>query len=185
MPLVRTRHRFSVDDYEQMIARGILTENDRVELIRGEILDKMPPGDLHAACVKRLNRRLSRLVGDAAIVSVQDPIRLADSQPEPDLALLRPRNDYYASGTPRPGDVLLVVEVADTSFEYDRTEKRQLYAEAGIGEFWLVNLNDGSIEIFRQPQPDGSYRDVQTCRGNERITVAALPAVSVAVVEVV
>src|SRR4051794_17446086 len=107
MPLTIVHHRFSVDDYEQMIEFGILTENDRVELIRGEIIDKMPIGDPHIASVNRLNRLLNRRVGDLAIVSVQNPIRLADSEPEPDVALLQPREDFYASGKPRPADVLL------------------------------------------------------------------------------
>ena len=94
MPLTRVCHRFTVDDYEQMIQHGILTENDRVELIRGKIVDKMPIGDQHAACVKRVNRLLGRTVHDLAVVSVQDPIRFPDSEPEPDLALLRARETF-------------------------------------------------------------------------------------------
>jgi Uma2 family endonuclease len=181
MPLTRVHHRFSVDDYEQMIERGILTENDRVELIRGEILDKMSIGDRHCACVKRLNQFLSMATAGRALVSVQDPIRLADSEPEPDVALLLPRADFYASGKPRPADVLLVVEVADTTLDFDREAKRPLYAEAGIAEYWIVNLNDDCLEVHRRPQPDGSYGDVQTLRRGQQADVAALPGLLLAV----
>jgi Uma2 family endonuclease len=181
MPVTLVHHRFSVDDYEQMIEFGILTENDRVELIRGEILKKMPIGDPHIASVNRLNYLFNRQVGNAAIVSVQNPIRLADSEPEPDLALLQPRADFYASGKPQPGDILLLIEVADTTLDYDRDTKRSLYAQAGIQEYWIVNLTEGCVEVYRQPQPDGTYRDVQTRRPGEQVEVVALPGVSLAV----
>src|SRR5262245_23276363 len=106
-------HRCSVTLYEKMIDDGILKEDDRVELIRGEIVAKMPIGKQHAACVKRVNRLFNSLLGDRAVVSVQDPIKFADSEPEPDIALLVPTGDYYASDSPTPADVLLIVEVAD------------------------------------------------------------------------
>jgi Uma2 family endonuclease len=184
MPLVRVHHRFQVDDYEEMIECGILTENDRVELIRGEILDKMVVGARHIASVNRLTRLLSRLVGDSAVVSIQNPICLADSEPEPDVALLLPRADFYASGKPGPADVLLLIEVADTTLEFDRDVKRPLYAEAGVVEYWILNLNDDCLEVHRQPQADGSYRDVQTLRRGGQATVAALPGVVLAVDDV-
>jgi Uma2 family endonuclease len=175
MPLTLTRHRFSVDDYEQMIEKGILGENDRVELIRGEILDKMAIGDPHTATVKRLNHLFSRLVGDRVTLSIQDPIRLPDSEPEPDVALLRPQADYYASGKPLPPDVFLLIEVADSSLDFDRDVKRPLYAQSGIGEYWIVNLTDDCLEVYRRPQPDGSYGDVQTLRRGDQVEVTALP----------
>jgi Uma2 family endonuclease len=175
MAATLVRHRFSVDDYEQMIEKGILTEDDRVELIRGEIIDKISIGDEHAACVSRLNRLFNRTLGDAAIVRIQDPVRLEDSAPEPDIALVKPRQDFYASGHPRSADVLLVVEVADTSLETDRDVKRPLYAENGIVEYWIVNLAETCIEVHRQPRPDGSYQDVRTLRRGQTIDVAALP----------
>ena len=111
-------------------------------------------------------------------MSVQNPILLADSEPEPDVALLRPRDDYYASGKPQAADVLLAVEVSDTSLDYDRDVKRPLYAQAGITEYWILNLTDECLEVHRQPQPDGSYRDLQTLRRGEQVTVAALPGVT-------
>jgi Uma2 family endonuclease len=177
----RAHHRLSVNDYEQMIERGILTENDRVELIRGEIIDKMSICDRHAACVKRLNSLFSGLVRGNALVSIQDPIRLADSEPEPDVALLRPRADFYATGKPQPADVLLAIEVADSSLDYDRDVKRPMYGEAGIAEYWIVNLIDECVEVHRQPQPDGTYRDVQTLRRGQQVDVALLPATTIAV----
>jgi Uma2 family endonuclease len=176
-------HRFTVPEYERMIDVGILKEDARVELIRGEIVAKMPTGDLHAACVKRLNRLLGSAASDRAIVSVQDPIRLADSQPEPDVALLRPRDDFFASGKPVPADVLLLVEVADTSLEDDREVKGPLYAENGIAEYWIVNLVDRCLEVHRGPQPGGTYADVRTLRPGDRVDVAALAGLSVAVAD--
>jgi len=121
-PLVR--HRFTVEEYHRMGQAGILSEDDRVELIEGEIVEMAPVGSRHAACVKRLNALLSRRAGGRALVSVQDPIRLGEhSEPQPDLALLKPREDFYAAAHPGPEDVLLVIEVAETSLEYDREVK--------------------------------------------------------------
>jgi Uma2 family endonuclease len=176
-------HRFSVDLYEQMIERGILTENDRVELIQGEIVDKMPIGDLHFACVNRLNRQLGRKAGDLAIISVQNPIRLPDSEPEPDVSLLQPKDDFYGSGKPRPPEVLLVIEVSDTTLDYDRDVKGPMYAEAGIIEYWIVNLIETCLEVHRQPQPDGRYAEVQTLRPGQEVEIAALPGIQLAVEE--
>jgi len=185
MAVTLVRHRFSVDDYEQMVERGILTEDDRVELIRGEIIDKMSIGDEHAAAVSRLNRLFSRALGDAAIVCIHDPIRLADSEPEPDVALAKPQDDFYASGKPRPADLLLVIEVADTSLEADREVKRPLYAENGIAEYWIVNLAEACIEVHRQPRADGTYQEVRTLRRGQMIDVGTLPGCTVAVDQVV
>ena len=157
----RVHHRFTVNEYDEMIARGILNENDRVELIRGEIVDKMPIGPRHAACVKRLNALFQLLYRGRWTVSVQDPIAFDDSKPEPDIALLRPRDDYYSEGTPQPSDILLVIEVADSSLDFDRDTKAALYAEAGIPEYWIVNLIDNCVEVHRGPKADGSYADCQ------------------------
>ncbi|HYY41710.1 MAG TPA: Uma2 family endonuclease, partial [Pyrinomonadaceae bacterium] len=115
---------FNVSEYYRMAEAGILTEADRVELINGEIIKMSPIGSLHAACVKGLNQLLHRQMGDAALIGVQDPIRLNDfSEPEPDITLLRPRPDRYAQAHPTSPDVLLVVEVADTTVLYDRNVK--------------------------------------------------------------
>jgi Uma2 family endonuclease len=181
----RTPHRFTVATYERMIDLGILKEDDRVELIRGEIIAKMPIGNPHIACVDRLNRLFVRAVGDDAIVSIQSPIRLADSEPEPDVVLKRPRDDFYASGKPGPADILLVIEVADASLDDDREVKSPLYGENGIAEYWIVNLVDRCLEVHRQPRPDGSYADVRSLRAGQTIEIGLIPGVTVAVADVV
>jgi Uma2 family endonuclease len=167
-----------------MIQVGILDENDRVELIRGQLVAKMSIGDEHAARVKRLNRQITISAGARAIVGVQDPVRLADSVPEPDISLLRPRADFYASGSPTPADVFLIVEVADSSLDYDRDVKGPLYAENGIAEYWIANLVDRCLEVHRQPRPDGTYAAVQTLRPGDTTDVVALPGVTVAVADI-
>ena len=177
------RFRWSVGEYRKMIDLGILTESHNVELIRGEIVLKMPKGDLHAWCLKVLIRLFGPLVGDQGILSVQDPLYLVDSAPEPDFALLAFRSDLYRNGGPQAADAVLVLEVSDTSLDYDREVKRPLYAENGITEYWIVNLVDRCLEVHRQPQSDGTYADVRTLRPGDSITLALLPTVTVAVAE--
>jgi Uma2 family endonuclease len=181
----RPRFRWSPDEYEKLIRLGILTENHNVELIRGEIVSKMPKGDLHTSCLKRVAEFFYATAGSLATMSVQDPIRLTDSEPEPDFAVLVRRADYYASGKPRPADIYLVVEVADTSLDYDREVKGPLYAENGIAEYWIVDLVDRCLEVHRLPQVDGTYADVRTLRPGDSITLALLPAVTVAVADLI
>jgi Uma2 family endonuclease len=183
MSVVRSHLRFSVARYEQMIDSGILTENDPVELIRGEIVEKMPIGDEHVACVNRSNRMFIRRLGDRAVVSVQNPVRLADSEPEPDVALLALRDDDYASGKPRSADVFLVVEIADTTLDYDRDIKLPLYAENSLVEYWIVNLLDRCLEVYRHPQPNGTYRDTQTLRAGDQVAVQAVPGPTFAIAD--
>jgi Uma2 family endonuclease len=185
MVVQRPRFRWTVDEYEKMIRHGILTENHKVELIRGEIVPTMSIGDLHASCLNRLVELFFDLVGKSATISVQNPIRLADSEPEPDVTLLVRRADFYAAGKPRPADVYLVLEVADASLAYDREVKAPLYAENGIAEYWIVNLVDRCLEVCRQPRADGTYGDVQTLRPGESVALALLPAVSVAVADLI
>ncbi len=175
MSIARDHHRFTLADYEQMIDYGILTKNDRVELIRGEIIDKMSIGELHAACMKRLNRLFnSRLAGRVGI-GIQDPIRLTDSQPEPDVTLLKLRDDDYATSHPGPSDALLVVEVADTSLDFDRNDKASLYAENGIVEYWILNLFDRTLEVHRRPLSTGQYAEVRVLATSETIDLVCLP----------
>ena len=146
------KRRFTVDEFRRMGETGILGEDDRVELIDGEILTMTPIGPRHASCVRRLVAVLSPLVGTSAIVDVQNPLRLGEhAEPQPDVVLLKPRPDYYRQSHPGPRDVLLVIEVADTSAEYDRAVKVPQYARAHIAELWLVTLSEGIIEIYRQP----------------------------------
>ena len=173
-------HKLSVDKYEQMVRAGILTENDRVELIRGELIDKMPAGDAHVEAVNRLSRRFSKLLDEAVTVSVQNPLVLADSEPEPDVAVYTRR----APGKARAADVHLVIEVADSSLDFDRTVKLSLYAEAGIGEYWIVNVLDEEIEVHRRPQLDGSYANCAVLKRGEILQPLAFPAIQLPVEDI-
>jgi Uma2 family endonuclease len=168
-----------------MIKHGILTENHNVELIRGEIVPKMPKGDLHAWCLKVLIRLFGKLASDLAILSVQDPIYLADSAPEPDFVLLVLRDDLYRGAKPQAADAILVIEVADSSLNYDRDVKGPLYAENGLVEYWIVNLVDRCLEVYRDPRPDGTYADVRTLKPGDMIALAHLPTVSLAVADII
>ena len=146
------RRALTVAEYHRMAEVGILTECDRVELIEGALIAMSPIGSEHSGTVNALNRALVRAVGDRAIVAVQNPVQLDDlSEPEPDFALLKPRDDDYRRATPRPHEVLLIIEVADTSLAYDRAVKRSLYARHGIPEFWIVNLAAKQVEVCRSP----------------------------------
>jgi hypothetical protein len=161
-----------------MARAGILPEDSRVELINGEIIDMAPIGSRHAAAVKQLTRILNRAVGDTAIVSVQDPIHLdPHTEPQPDLALLRPRDDFYKTAHPRAADVLLVIEVADTSLHYDREIKLPLYARHGIPEVWLVDLLNNRINRFREGAADG-YRQENEAVELDRVSPMNLPQVA-------
>ena len=175
MSMQLLKRRFTVDEYHRMAEAGILSEDDRVELIDGEIVEMVPIGSRHAACVDRLTRLFTSQVGDQAIVRVQSPIRLGRrSEPQPDIALLRPRADFYASAHPGPEDVLLVVEVAETSVEADREVKLSLYGRAGVLEAWLVDLSGEIIEVHRNPSPDG-YRSVQQFTRGQTLSPQAFP----------
>lgn len=149
----------SADEYERMGEAGIFPENARLELIGGEIFEMSPIGSPHAACVDFLVYRFSETGRGRFIVRVQNPIRLNDfSEPQPDVALLRRRDDFYRDSHPTPADVLLVVEVAETTVVTDRTIKIPLYARAGVPEVWLVNIPDGRVEIYSQPSGDSYAR---------------------------
>ena len=150
MALAARHRRFTVDDYHRMAQAGIFGEDDRVELIDGEIVEMTPIGSRHAACVDKLNHLFSDRVRGRAIVRIQNPVRLSgDSELQPDVALLRPRADFYASEPPGPPDILLVVEVADTSLLYDRDFKAARYARGGIPEVWVVDLEGKQVHVFR------------------------------------
>jgi Uma2 family endonuclease len=132
---------------------GILTEDDRVELIEGQLIAMSPIGSNHSGTVNALTHALVQAVGDRGVVAVQNPVQLDDlSEPQPDFAVLKPRADFYRRATPRPDEVLLIIEVADSSLAYDRNVKRSLYARHGVSEFWIVNLAAGEVEVCRGPQ---------------------------------
>jgi Uma2 family endonuclease len=169
------KRRFTVDEYYRMAEASILSEDDRVELLEGEIIQMTPIGKRHAACVNRLLRLFSDQVGERAIVSVQNPVRLDEqSEPQPDLALLRFRPDFYAEAHPRPEEVLLLVEVADASTEFDRQVKVPLYAQAGISEVWLVDLAGECLEVYLKPSAR-VYEQVQRFGRGETVSPQALP----------
>ena len=151
--LTQTQHRFTVADYYRMAETGVLSQDARVELLDGKILDMMPIDPLHGGSVKRLNRLFSSLAHGRWLVSTQDPVRLDDhSEPQPDLMLLKPTADDYTGRHPRPEDVFLLIEVANSSLKIDWEEKLPAYGRAGIAEVWIVNLRDKTIEVYREPR---------------------------------
>ena len=175
------RRHFTVKDFYRMLEAGILTEDDRVELIDGEIIEMSPIGSRHAACVTRVATLFIRLLGDAAVVNVQNPLRLSNkTEPLPDVVVLRPRADFYAQTHPGPDDVLLVVEVADTTLTYDRRVKLPLYARAGTPEVWIVNLPKGVVETYARP--DGkTYSEIRKAERGQELVPLQLPALKIGV----
>jgi Uma2 family endonuclease len=153
------RHRLTVEEYYRMAEVGLLPPDARVELIEGEIIDMAPIGSRHAAAVNFLAERFIRAVDGAVLVSIQGPLRLGEhSEPQPDLALLRPRVDRYKNGAPTAADVLLLIEVSDTTLHFDRDVKAKLYAQRGVPELWIVDLLHGQLHLFRDPR-QGEYAD--------------------------
>jgi Uma2 family endonuclease len=178
------KHFFTVDEYYLMAQGGVFAQDDRIELIEGEVIEMSPIGKRHAACVRRLDRLLNRNAGDSAIVSVQAPISIDDfSEPQPDVALLKPRTDFYSDSHPTPADVLVIIEVSDTSVEYDRRVKLPLYARAGIPEAWLVILPKDLIEVHGEPK-NGKYQRVQRLKRGKTVVSSSLAGLSVKVDDV-
>lgn len=182
--LLKARHRFTVKDFLKMGEAGILGEDARVELIGGVVIDMAPIGSGHAGMVKLLNRLLNRAVGDAAIVGAQDPIVLDDdSEPQPDITLLKPRADIYMRSHPGPDDVLLVIEVADSSVQYDRSVKIPLYAHYGIREVWLLDLPEKRLEVYRGLRREhAEYQSVTHYRDGS-VSPEALPDVVLSIAD--
>jgi Uma2 family endonuclease len=154
------RHRITVDDYYRMAEVGLLAHDARVELIEGEIIEMASIGSRHYAAVAKLSRLLERAVLDQAIVVAQSSLRLSrSSQPEPDLVLIKPRADFYATALPTGADSFLVVEVSDTTLPYDVKVKAPLYAQHGVPEYWVIDIEQKALRRFAAPQ-DGSWTDV-------------------------
>lgn len=184
MALHLTRRRFTVSEYHRMADAGILDEDDRVELIDGEVVEMTPIGSRHAACVARLTRLLLQLVGDAAVVWAQNPIDLGEhSEPQPDVVLLKPRADFYSAGHPTPDDIFLLIEVGESSAAVDRRVKAPLYARSGIPEAWLVDLEQETVTLYRDPSPDG-YRTAQVFRRGESVAPTAFPGHTLVIDEI-
>jgi Uma2 family endonuclease len=166
-----------------MAETGIIHPESRVELLDGEIMDMSPIGPFHGGVTKWLNSFFIQQSQGRWIVSVQDPLRLDDhSEPEPDLVLLKPRSTGYKDRHPTPTDVFLLIEVADSSLNYDRGPKLKAYARAGIPEIWIVNLSDLLVEMHRDPSPDG-YKSVKTLRPGEKTSPLAFPDVQLDISE--
>ena len=184
MALQVVRRRFTVDQYYQMVQAGILNEDDRVELIEGEIVEMPPIGPGHAGSVNDLVALFVQGLGIRAIVSIQNPVHLDEyNEPQPDVMLLRPRRDRYRRSHPRPPDVLLLVEVGATSAALDRRLKLPLYARSGIPEVWLVDLSRATVRAYRDPSPTG-YRTARTFRRGERLAPLAFPDLELAVTDI-
>ena len=179
------RRRFTVAEYYGIVNGGILAENDRVELLDGDLIAMPPIGDWHAASVNRLNNLMLPLLRQRAIMSVQNPARLDNiNEPIPDIMLLRWRDDFYSNGHPTPADVRLLIEVSDTSVDYDRNAKLTAYARAGIPEVWIVSRQDRRIEAYTEPA-GGEYSNVQYVGHGESIAPGTLPDVVVEIDRVI
>ena len=173
------RTRISADRYQKMVATGVLTKYDRVELIDGDMLNMAPIGPPHSAVVARLTKQFVLSVVDSAIVSPGGSIRLGDySVAQPDLMLLKPRADFYAGQIPTPPDVLLLVEVSESSLAFDQSTKRALYARHGVEEYWVVDIPDKRVHVYRRPAGDG-YPEAVECTLSDIVSPRALPAVQV------
>ena len=177
--------RFTVAEYYAMVDAGILSEDDRVELLEGVVIKMAPVGSRHIGVVNGFTRTLTETVGRRAVVQVQSPIRLDDdTEPMPDVALLRERSDLYGSDVAGPADVLLAIEVADSSVDYDRNEKLPRYARAGIPEVWLAVLPEGVVEAHTEPTAEG-YRVTRRFRTGDTLTPLHFPDIAIPVETVI
>jgi Uma2 family endonuclease len=182
MPTKPVRHRFTVEEYHKIGEAQVL--RDRTELIEGEILEMSPIGLLHAACVSYLSRLFVLRLPAIADVRSQNPIVLDNlSEPQPDLAIVNYRDDFYKGGHPTPKDILLLIEVSDTTLKFDREVKIPLYAASGITEVWIMNLLDQVIEAYRHPEVDG-YQTVRQYQKGKTLSISALEGVTVSVDEI-
>ena len=178
----RQQHRWTVTEYHKMVKAGLLAENSRVELIDGEIIEMAPICSPHAGKVTRLIRLFSTAIGNKALVSAQNPVVLDEhNEPQPDVAVLHWRDDYYENAHPRPEDIILLIEVSDTTVRYDREIKMPLYARSGVPETWLVNLQTRRLEVYCDPK-SGHYRRVEEYHSG-CVASASLPDVAIDIAE--
>ena len=179
-----TPKRFTLLDYHRLIELGFLTENDRVELIRGELMQMVAKGTPHTVCNTSLVYEVTMLLQRRAIVRGQEPIILPpDSEPEPDLVIARNRSERYLSNHPSPADILLVVEGSDSTLKYNQEVKLSLYAESGIADYWIFNLVTNCLEVYTQPYQDlqgnFGYRSKQIFLPNASVTLPGFSDLSV------
>ena len=162
------RYHFTVESFYNMYEAGIFKQDERVELIEGEIIQMTPVGSWHSAVVDRLNDLFVERFKAFAIVRIQGPVILSNiSEPLPDVVVMKRREDYYESGHPNPEDVLLIVEVSDSTLRFDKEIKVPLYARSGIAEVWIVNLNEDCIEVYREPSLSGYNKNIVFKRGQK------------------
>lgn len=184
MSALLQRKLFTVDEYDTMIKVGVFDGKERVELIEGEFVKKMTQGDLHIGCINFLNRFFTRNCDDSVLVSVQNAVQInIFSAPEPDVALLRFRPDFYSGGKARPADILLLIEVADTTVHSDRQIKIPLYARAEVPEVWLVNLPRKIVEVYTAPK-NGKYQVVRKAGKSETLNPKMIADLVVKVAEI-
>ena len=166
---------FTVEEYHRLAEVGVLHEDDRVELLNGIIINMMPIGPFHGSSVKRLTHVFESANNGRWITSAQDPIQIGEhSAPQPDLALLHLREDYYLENHPGPQDVYLLIEVSDSTLLVDREEKLPIYARAGIAEVWIVNLPERVVEVYSSPT-NGAYVDCRRVRAGDALAPFAFP----------
>ncbi|KAF0249147.1 MAG: hypothetical protein FD167_1449 [bacterium] len=177
------RRLFSAVEYHQMAETGLISEEERVELIEGEII-KMPGiGRFHASSVIRISRLLNRRLPEQVIVAIQSPVHLNDySEPQPDVVILRPKEDCYEDAHPTPTDIFWLIEVADTSLDYDKKVKLPLYARSGVPEVWLVNLPKSRIEVYYRPFND-TYQEIRLLHKEQTLVINSFPEISLLVNE--
>ncbi|MGH9323620.1 MAG: Uma2 family endonuclease [Vicinamibacteria bacterium] len=180
MSVSLSRRLFTTKEFREMIEAGVFQEDDRLELVDGEILEMAPIGSRHAACVRKLNLLL-RKVGERALVDVQNPLGISDLNDfYPDVVLLRPPAKDYVKAIPRAGDTILVIEVAETTLRFDRTIKKPRYAAAGVPELWIIDLEGSRVWIHRQPL-EGDYGEVFEARSGDVLKVPGMPDIEIPV----
>lgn len=183
MVAVTRKKLFTIDEYHKLVDIGFFTENDRIELIRGEIVEMAPKRTPHSVCNSILWKRLYELIGRQAEIRVQEPITLpSNSEPEPDVIIARKKDDNYLAAHPTVEDIILVIEISDSTLKYDRETKLSLYAEAGINNYWIVNLVDRNLEVYTNPFSNSGdkfgYRNKSIILPNEEIDIPSFTDVS-------
>jgi len=178
------KHLTDIKEWQKLGEANIFPLDSRLELIDGEILEMAPIGSNHSGHINRLVKLLSKLIPDNVIPSIQNPLQLGDlSEPEPDFMLLKPNDDFYCSRHPNGNDVLLLIEVADSSLSFDQNQKLRLYASHNVPEYWLMNLNDFCVEIYRQPHGD-CYGEKTTLRVGDTITLPQLDQITINIADI-
>lgn len=185
MTALPKRKTFTVSEYHKMIDAGVFIGDSDYELIEGEIVKKMTVGDYHISCVNRLNMLLTARLAGKAIVSIQNPVVIGEiSEPEPDVTIFKFQEDFYASGKATAEDVLLLIEVSDSTVKYDRDIKILLYAEAEVSEVWLINLPRQIVEVYTQPEK-GKYKSVGKFTKTQTVSPKFAPEIKLKVTDII